>query len=41
MDFYKKWNQAAKAKLPAVFAQKYTPQAFMIVTPANFDTFLL
>jgi uncharacterized protein len=36
-----KWNQAAKAKLPAVFSEKYAPRAFHIVTPANFDEFLM
>lgn len=36
-----KWNVNAKAKLPAVFAKNYALKSFELVTPKNYDAFLL
>jgi hypothetical protein len=37
-----KWNpKQAKAKMPAAFAKNYAPNHFSVITPENYDTFLL
>jgi len=36
-----KWNPKAKAKFPRAFTENYTTEALTLITPENYDAFLL
>lgn len=36
-----KWNPSAKAKLPGILNQNYTVKAFHVVTPEQYDLYLM